>query len=186
MIKVFTRGCSMEKISISFFNNKDLYFAVAIKDGKIIKSILPKANNDEALDEITAEFKDYKISKDYRSLAKSVSDIYYGKKSIFKKEMLHLNLSEFQKRVLLEVMKIPYGKIKTYKQVSEAIDSKAYRAVGTAIAKNPFPLIIPCHRVVRTDLDIGGFYEGPFMKKEILQNEGIKIKGFKIINLKFA
>lgn len=86
-----------------------------------------------------------------------------------------MGLNEFQRKVLLEVMKIPHGKVKTYKQISEAIDSKAYRAVGTAIGKNPLPLIIPCHRVVRSDLNVGGFSGGTEMKKEILKNEGICI-----------
>jgi methylated-DNA-[protein]-cysteine S-methyltransferase len=89
-------------------------------------------------------------------------------------------LNDFQKNVLIEVMKIPFGEVKTYKQVSEAIDSKAYRAVGTAIGKNPLPLIIPCHRVVRSDLNVGGFFGGTEMKKEILENEGICIVNGKI------
>jgi len=79
-------------------------------------------------------------------------------------------------------LKIPYGEIKTYKQISEAINSKAYRAVGTAIGKNHLPLIIPCHRVVKSDLSVGDFYGGIEMKKEILQNEGVSIVDNKIIN----
>ena len=81
-------------------------------------------------------------------------------------------------------MKIPHGEVKTYKQISEAIDSKGYRAVGTAIGKNPLPLIIPCHRVIRSDLKVGGFYGGTEMKKEILENEGICIVSGKIKKIK--
>ena len=77
-------------------------------------------------------------------------------------------------------MKIPYGEVKSYKQISEAINSRAYRAVGTAIGKNPLPLIIPCHRVVKSDLSVGGFFGGVEMKKVILQNEGIFIVNNKI------
>ncbi len=88
--------------------------------------------------------------------------------------------SEFQKEVLQEVAEIPYGETKTYKQIAEAIDSKAYRAVGTAIGKNPLPIIIPCHRVIKSDLSIGGFFGGTEMKKEILENEGICIVNGKI------
>ncbi|MGZ7208298.1 MAG: MGMT family protein, partial [Methanobacterium sp.] len=120
----------------------------------------------------------------------------HGKPSSFKDEQLSLDFNhsnslnlvprkrsfrgEFQKKVLLEVKKIPYGKIRTYKQIAEAMDSKAYRAVGTAIGKNPLPLIIPCHRVVKSDLSVGGFYGGTEMKKDILQNEGISIVNNKI------
>ncbi|MGB8233684.1 MAG: MGMT family protein, partial [Methanobacterium sp.] len=55
------------------------------------------------------------------------------------------------------------------------INCHAYRAVGTAIGKNPFPIVIPCHRVIRSDGKIGGFRGGTQMKVEILKNEGIKI-----------
>lgn len=88
--------------------------------------------------------------------------------------------SEFQKEVLQEVAEIPYGETKTYKQIAEAIDSKAYRAVGTAIGKNPLPIIIPCHRVIKSDLSVGGFFGGTEMKKEILENEGVCIVNGKI------
>lgn len=88
--------------------------------------------------------------------------------------------NEFQKEVLQEVAEIPYGETKTYKQIAEAIDSKAYRAVGTAIGKNPLPIIIPCHRVIKSDLSIGGFFGGTKMKKEILENEGVCIVNGKI------
>ena len=120
------------------------------------------------------------MSDDYNSYAKALYDIYHGIPYSFEDICLKLDLNQFQKEVLLEVLKIPYGEIKTYKQISEAINSKAYRAVGTAIGKNPLPLIIPCHRVVKSDLSVGGFYGGIEMKKEILQNEGIKLENYKI------
>ena len=59
--------------------------------------------------------------------------------------------------------------------------NKAYRAVGTALGKNPFPIIIPCHRVVKSNMSIGEYGGGSEMKKEILKNEGVRIKGDKII-----
>lgn len=113
-------------------------------------------------------------------MAKSICNLYHGKTATFENESLNLNFNKFQKQVLSEVMKIPRGEVKTYKQISEAIDSKAYRAVGTAIGKNPLPLIIPCHRVIRSDFKVGGFYGGTEMKKEILENEGIQISDGKI------
>jgi methylated-DNA-[protein]-cysteine S-methyltransferase len=164
-----------DKVIISTYNRGKLYFAVAVKDKKIIKTILPKSSEKETLNEISREFSSYILSDEYRSFAEDICNIYYGKHVSFGNEAINLDLNEFQRRVLLEVMKIPYGKVKTYKQISKAIDSKAYRAVGTAIGKNPLPLIIPCHRVVRSDLKVGGFLGGPEMKKEILKNEGICI-----------
>ena len=100
---------------------------------------------------------------------------YYGKKSDFNFDIPDEN--NFRGKVLQEVAKIPYGEIRTYKQIAEAIDTKAYRAVGTAIGRNPLPIIIPCHRVVKSDLRVGRFFGGTEMKKEILKNEGIRISG---------
>ncbi len=58
-------------------------------------------------------------------------------------------LTAFQRRVLREVEKIPRGEVRTYKQIAKSIGRpKAARAVGQAVAKNPFPRTIPCHRVV--------------------------------------
>lgn len=165
---------------VSLFNHEELYFAIALQNGKIIKSILPKSSKKEALEEVTNGIKSYEISDKYKSFAEELYHIYNGKPSIIKEEDLNLDFKTFQKKVLDEVLKIPHGNIKTYKQISKAINSRAYRAVGTAIAKNPLPLIIPCHRVIRSDLKIGNFYGGTQMKKEILENEGIKIKDNKI------
>ncbi len=103
---------------------------------------------------------------------------YHGKKSAF--DIDAPDESSFRGKVLREVAKIPYGEVKTYKQIAEALNTKAYRAVGTAIGRNPLPIIIPCHRVVRSDLQVGGFFGGTEMKKEILENEGICIVDYKI------
>ena len=89
--------------------------------------------------------------------------------------------SSFERRVLLEVSKIPLGEVTTYKKISESIGTRGYRAVGTAIGKNPFPIIIPCHRVVKSDGNIGNYRGGVKMKRKILKNEGIKILDGKVI-----
>jgi len=104
---------------------------------------------------------------------------YNGKKAQFK-----VNLDDrtpFERRVLFEVMKIPRGEIRTYKNIADAVGTNAYRVVGTALSKNPLPIIIPCHRVVKSDLNIGGYKGGMEMKKEILENEGLCILNDKIL-----
>lgn len=81
------------------------------------------------------------------------------------------NLTHFEKEVLLEVKKIPYGKTKTYQEIAKAISKpKAARAVARAISKNPVPLIIPCHRVVGKK-DIGGYIFGRKIKRYLLDLE---------------
>jgi len=72
-----------------------------------------------------------------------------------------LNYPKFYKKVWIECMKIPEGETRTYKQIAEKIGHpKAYRAVGSALAGNPFAPFIPCHRVIRSDGKLGN-YSGP-------------------------
>ena len=52
---------------------------------------------------------------------------------------------------------IPKGKISTYKQIAKILDTKAYRAVGNAMANNPKPIIVPCHRIIKSNVLIGGY-----------------------------
>ena len=84
----------------------------------------------------------------------------------------------FQKKVWSEIDKIPRGEVVTYSQIAKNIGHpKAARAVANACGANPNPIIIPCHRVIRSDGELGG-YSGPGgikKKKELLENEGISI-----------
>lgn len=82
-------------------------------------------------------------------------------------------LTPFQIKVLLAVSKVPRGKTVTYGQLARMSGHpKAYRAVGTALNKNPFPVKIPCHRVIRSDGDIGDYFYGRTRKMELLKAEG--------------
>ncbi len=78
----------------------------------------------------------------------------------------------FQRSVLLLECTVPRGRITTYGRIARTLGSGA-RAVGNALARNPFPLIVPCHRAVRADLSIGGFQGGTAMKKTLLAMEGV-------------
>ncbi len=87
-------------------------------------------------------------------------------------------LTEFQKKVLKEVLKVPLGETITYKELAKRIGNpKAVRAVGKALKENPFPLIIPCHRIVKSSGDIGGYSRGRGLKKKLLDLEK-ELKGF--------
>lgn len=80
--------------------------------------------------------------------------------------------TEFQKRVWSALRTIPYGETRTYQQVANMIGApKAHRAVANACAANPVPLIVPCHRVVRTDGGLGGYALGVERKRFLLELE---------------
>lgn len=91
---------------------------------------------------------------------------------------------KFTDKVYKITSKIPKGKISTYKLIAEALSCKAYRAVGTALHKNPYAPKVPCHRVINSNGSIGGFAPGPKRKIKLLQKEGVKIKNYKVINFK--
>lgn len=77
-----------------------------------------------------------------------------------------------QKAVYRQTVKIPFGSLSTYRKIAEAIGRPgAYRFVGTTLAKNPFPILIPCHRVIRSDNKIGGFGGGIALKQRLIQQE---------------
>jgi len=82
------------------------------------------------------------------------------------------SVSKFTRCVLEEVKKVPYGETTTYKHIASAIGNPhAYRVVGNSVGKNPVPIIIPCHRVIRSDGSLGGFSAGISMKKKLLEIE---------------
>jgi len=91
--------------------------------------------------------------------------------------LLRINqCSKFQQKVLRAVSAIPKGKVSTYQSIAKKIGQpKAARAVGRALATNPFPIIIPCHRVIYSDGSLGGYQGGRKKKLSLLRKEGIFI-----------
>jgi methylated-DNA-[protein]-cysteine S-methyltransferase len=98
-----------------------------------------------------------------------------GKKTSFGKFKLGwYSLTPFQTKVLRAAMKIPYGTVSTYGDLAKKIGHpNSSRAVGNSLSKNPFPLIVPCHRIVRGDGKIGGFSAGggKELKEKLLRIE---------------
>jgi O-6-methylguanine DNA methyltransferase len=84
-------------------------------------------------------------------------------------------LSSFEQEVLRKTLEIPRGEVRPYGWVAREIGRpRAVRAVGTALAHNPIPVLIPCHRVVRSDGGLGEYsMGGPHVKREMLSREGV-------------
>ncbi len=85
-------------------------------------------------------------------------------------------LSEFERAVLLKALEIPGGEVRPYSWIAREIGHpEAVRAVGTALGKNPVPLLIPCHRVVRADGTLGQYsMGGSRVKRALLEVEGVE------------
>ncbi len=99
----------------------------------------------------------------------------------------------FNQKIYSLLKKVPKGKVTTYKALAEALDTKAYRAVGQAMRCNPYAPKVPCHRVVSSDGRIGGFMgsinpDSKEVKKKIklLRKEGVKVRGNKIDLKKYS
>jgi methylated-DNA-[protein]-cysteine S-methyltransferase len=86
-------------------------------------------------------------------------------------------------KVYKRLLQVPKGKVTTYGELAKAVGLKnGQRVIGTIMRKNPFPVIVPCHRVVKSDGKIGGYVYGKRVKSRMLVNEGINIKDGKIID----
>ncbi len=112
-----------------------------------------------------------------KNLLKSLQDIivaYFNGQTVKFDIPLGINLPRFTNKVLSACRKIPAGKTVSYSQLARMIgNAGAARAVGSALAKNPIPLIIPCHRVIHSDGKIGNFsaFGGTDTKKKLLALE---------------
>jgi len=111
-------------------------------------------------------------NKDFFVSLKKQLDGYFIGKNIEFDIKINPKGTEFQKKVWNELRKIPYGELRSYKQVAESLASpKSARAVGMANSKNPIPLIIPCHRVIAQNGKLTGFAHGLEIKEQLINHE---------------
>ena len=111
------------------------------------------------------------------------SDVLFQLDRYFSKTLTRFSLeyslggTPFQRRVWQTLAKVPYGTTISYGELARRIGNpNAARAVGMANAKNPIPIIIPCHRIIKSDGNIGEFGSGRPMKKALLEMEGVQLR----------
>lgn len=104
-------------------------------------------------------------------IEKELGSYFKGVLQLFRTPLLFKGTS-FQTQVWNALQKIPFGETKSYNQIASEIQNpKACRAVGLANGANPFVIVIPCHRVVRADLSLGGYSAGVERKQWLLNHE---------------
>ena len=121
-----------------------------------------------------------------------VDDLGYKIQQVIAGEYVTFNLEilafercgSFQQKVILAESAVPRGRVTTYSRLARYLGvNHAARAVGSALATNPFPIVIPCHRTVRADGSLGGYQGGQEMKRVLLTAEGVKIaENGKVVN----
>ena len=106
-----------------------------------------------------------------KDIKKQLDEYFLGKRTIFNIK-INPKGTDFQKLVWSELQNIPYGKIKSYSEIATASGNKnAQRAVVNACNKNPIIIIIPCHRVVSKNNNLGGYAYGSEIKQKLLNIE---------------
>jgi methylated-DNA-[protein]-cysteine S-methyltransferase len=106
-------------------------------------------------------------------IKKQIEDYFAGKLLAFELPLAWENQgTEFQVRVWQALLEIPYGQTRSYQDIAAAAGSpRGARAVGNAVNKNPWPIIVPCHRVIAADGSIGGFASDIVIKHRLLRTE---------------
>jgi O-6-methylguanine DNA methyltransferase len=126
---------------------------------------------------IKKHYPNHQLLKDNQINKKIVKyfDSYFQKKKIDIEIPLFLHGTEFQRKVWLELKEIPYGSTISYKELAGKVGiKKGFQAVGQVNSKNPFPILLPCHRVIASDGSLGGYSGGLKKKKYLLELEGYK------------
>lgn len=116
-------------------------------------------------------------AESFLALLRALDHYFKGERVNFEMALDMDDLGAFTRAVLTEVSKVPHGQTVTYSGVGRAIGyPHAPRAVGQALRRNPIPIIVPCHRVIRADGSLGGFSMGLEMKVRLLTIEGVRLK----------
>ena len=109
-------------------------------------------------------------------VTQELTEYFAGTRQKFTVPLDLTGVTAFRAAVLRELAKVPYGETTSYAQLARAVGNpNAVRAVGSACATNPLPLFIPCHRVLRSDGQLGGYRGGVETKRFLLRLEGIDV-----------
>jgi len=135
---------------------------------------LPRHSRAQTLADLQSDFpRGVLVKEPPPAIARELIEYVEGRRNRFDLKLDWSSIKPFQRAVLQAAHKIPFGETRTYGWVARAIGkSQASRAVGRALATNPIPIILPCHRVLASDGGLHGYAGGLSLKKKLLQLEG--------------
>jgi methylated-DNA-[protein]-cysteine S-methyltransferase len=143
----------------------------------LVKLSLPGHDPEEALEALAARISPRVLEAPARlDQARRELDLYFeGKLTEFDLPLDWRLSRDFRRRALRAIDRIPYGKTRSYTEIARSAgNERAVRAAGTACGANPIPIVVPCHRVLRTSGALGGYGGGLPMKEALLKLEGIR------------
>jgi len=143
----------------------------------LVKLSLPGHDPEEALDDLATRISPRVLEAPARlDEARRELDLYFeGKLTEFDLPLDWQLSRDFRRRALRAIDRIPYGKTRNYTEIARSAgNERAVRAAGTACGANPIPIVVPCHRVLRSSGALGGYGGGLPMKEALLELEGIR------------
>jgi len=155
------------------FNTPAGYLGILASANGLLRTTLPRPSAQEAQQLLGDSVSHAAWAPHlFDDLIQRLSIYFSGQRVTFPDELDLSEATSFQRQVWEKTRLIPYGETRSYAWVAEQIGKpQAVRAVGQALGKNPLPLIIPCHRVLNSNGQLGGFGGGVEMKKQLLSLE---------------
>ncbi|MFC1676826.1 methylated-DNA--[protein]-cysteine S-methyltransferase [Planctomycetota bacterium] len=150
-------------IKYTIFRTNSGYFTLAGTKTALHRTLLPTPNAKEAENQIRNIYQAPQYQKDYfKPLQQKIKTYYQGSYTDFTTyPPIEICGSQFTQKVLKACRKITYAQTTTYQQLAKQANSaKAARTAGTVMANNPLPLIIPCHRIIKSNGETGAFSAG--------------------------
>lgn len=145
----------------------------------IIRLLRESDNEEEEINKIACAIGDTVLVKSINHITSTVCremDAYFdGKLKQFSVPPVFIFGSSFAQTVWQEIVHVPYGQLLSYQQLAFRCAGRevSARAVGNAVGKNPIPILVPCHRIIRKNGEMGGFAWGTDIKRKLLQIEGV-------------
>ncbi len=147
---------------------------VAVTPAGVVRLAFDTESTDDVLTDLAARVSPRVLEAPARldAVRRELDEYFEGARTAFDLSVDWALSAGFRRRVLAATARIPYGRTGTYRSVAtEAGSPAAVRAAGTALATNPVPIIVPCHRVLRSDGALGGYRGGPARKQQLLGAE---------------
>jgi len=165
-----------KKLTYTVFQTNQGWMGILTSKDGILAATLPQTTRQQAFDLLGEKVKQADFSPDkLSSLTQRFQDYYSGKKIEFPDALDFSGATEFQKQVWQAARQIPHGETRSYGWIAKQIGKpRAARAVGQALGKNPFLIVVPCHRVIAGDGTLGGFGCGLPAKQKLLKLEKTK------------
>ena len=149
---------------------------VAVTPRGLVRLEYPDRDLDESLRELAAEISPriLEAPRATEEVRRELEQYFEGKRTRFDVPIDMTRIHGFRRSVLEETARIPFGAVSTYREVaSRAGSPRGMRAAGNALGSNPVPIVVPCHRVLRSGGGLGGYTGGVDRKVTLLRLEGV-------------